>query len=89
MSLHSFLGCHFAGVDSELAKHMEKDVKSHLECICKFLSNNGHSSCMPNDKLSTSVSDEALKQLLFTDIDKVKAKLAMFPMKVIKPNHKL
>ena len=30
---------------------------------------------MPNDKLSTSVSDEALKQLLFADIDKVKAKI--------------
>ena len=68
MSLLFLIGCHFASVDSELAKHMEKDVKSHLECICKSLSSI-HSSCMPNDKLSTSVSDEALKQLLFTDID--------------------
>ena len=72
---YAFLGCHFVGKDSELTKHIEKDVSSHLNDICKFLSSNGHSSHMPNDKLSTSVSNEAMKQLLFTDIDKVKAKI--------------
>ena len=72
---YAFLGCHFVGNDSELAKHMEKDIKSHLECICKFLSSNNHSSRMPNGNVSTSESSEAMKQLLFTDIEKVKSKI--------------
>ena len=68
----AFLGCRFVGNDLELAKHMEEDVMSHLEHICKFLSSNGHSSHASNGNVSTS---ESMKQLLFTDIEKVKAKI--------------
>ena len=69
------LGCKFIGDDTELAKHMEKDVNSHLEYICKVLLSNNHSSHKPNGYTHASEDNEAMKQLLFTDIEKVKAKV--------------
>ena len=65
----AFIGCQFIGNDSELA---EKDINSHLECICKALVNHGHSSHKPNGYAPTSEDNEAMKQLLSTDFGKEK-----------------
>ena len=69
----ALIGCQFIGNDSELTKHMEKDMNSHLECICKFLVSHGHSSHKRNGYTPTSEGNEFMKQLLFTDFEKVKA----------------
>ena len=68
----AFIGCQFIGNDSELAKHMEKDINNHLECICKALVSHSHSSHKPNGYVPTSENNEAMKQLLSTDFGKQK-----------------
>ena len=69
------LGCQFVGNDSELVKHMDEDVNSHLGCICKILSSNicGHSSHKPNGY--APISEGNMKQLLFTDFEEVEARV--------------
>ena len=69
----NFLGCHFVGNNVELAKHMEKGTCSHLEYVCKFLASSAHLFHNPNDHVSSDESNAAMKKLLFTDIEKVKA----------------
>ena len=69
------LGCQFVGDDTELINHMEKDVNSHLEHVCKVLLSNNLLSHKPNGYVHTSEGNEAMKQLLFGDIEKVKAKV--------------
>ena len=69
----NFLGCHFVGNNVELAKHMEKGTCSHLEYVCKFLASSAHLFCNSNDHVSSDESNAAMKKLLFTDIEKVKA----------------
>ena len=69
----ALIGCQFIGNDSELTKHMEKDINNHLECVCKVLVSYSYSSHKPNGYAPTSEDNEAMKQLLFTDFGKVKA----------------
>ena len=70
-----FLGCQFAGDDSELAKHMENDMICHLDCICKFLLSysTSRSSHKTNGHVQFSKDNEAMEQLLFADFQKLKA----------------
>ena len=50
------MGCQFTGNDSELAIHMEKDMSSHLEYICKFLLNYNCSSHKTNGYTPNGIS---------------------------------
>ena len=71
------LGCKFVGDDTELINHMEKGVNSHLEYVCKVLLSNNQLSHKPiaNGYVHTSEGNEAMKQLLFSDVEKMKAKV--------------
>ena len=69
----AFLGCQFADSGSELLKHMEDDLSSHLEYICKVLLQYSHSSHKSRGVISTNEGNQAIKNLLFNDLEKVKA----------------
>ena len=69
----AFLGCQFVGSGSELVKHMEDNMSSHLEYICKFLLEYSHSSRKSGGAISTNEDNQAIKRLHFTNIEKVKA----------------
>ena len=71
----AFLGCQFAGSGSELIKHMEDNMSSHLEYICKFLLQYSHSSHKSGGAISTNENNQTIKHLLFTDIEKVKSNI--------------
>ena len=69
----AFLGCQFVGSSLELVKHMEDDMSSHLEYICKILLEYSHTSHKTSGAISTNEGNQAIKNLLFTDLEKVKA----------------
>ena len=72
----AFLSCLFVGNSSEITVHIENNISSHLEYICKLLSKlHGHLSYKPLNCTPTSESNEAMKQSLLTDVKKVKAKV--------------
>ena len=68
-----FLGCQFVGSSSELVKHMEDDLSSHLEYICKVLLEYSHSSHKSDGAISTNEGNQAIKHLPVTDTEKIKA----------------
>ena len=72
-AIFAFLGCQFAGSGSELVKHMEDDMSNHLEYICKVLVEYSHSSHKSSGAISTNEGNQAIKNLLFNDLEKVKA----------------
>ena len=85
----AFLGCQFAGSSSELVKHMEDHLSSHLEYIYKVLLEFSHSSHKSGGAISTNEGNQSIKHLLFNDIEKSKQTLNKLSRKVAKPNHKL
>ena len=68
----AFLGCQFVGSSSKLVKHMENDMSSHLEYICKVLLESGHSLHKSGGVPATNEGNQSIKYLLFNDIEKVK-----------------
>ena len=67
----AFLGCQFVGNNAELAKHMEKDMRNHLDYVCKILLSN--SSHKPNGYVHYNEDIKTMNQLLLNDFEKTKA----------------
>ena len=71
--LFAFVGCQYEGSGMELETHLKKYVKHHLLLVGQYLYSDHHKK----ETSATIISEdwEAIKQLLFNEVDKANKKL--------------